>query len=97
MRRQSSMQIKQVMCTQVLLPPMRFGVEGMTTQAQERAMQVLRMHVMDSLRRHVEAGQRDFVNEIRTCTMVFVGFPSLKVKANTLFCAAKVASRSFCP
>ena len=55
------------------------SLEGLGEEAQEQALHLLRMHVNDSLRWHLEAGQRDFINEIRTCTMVFVGFPSLKV------------------
>ena len=34
---------------------------------------------MDSVRLRLEAGHRDFISELRHCTMVFVGFPSLRV------------------
>ena len=46
---------------------------------QLRAVQILRMHVMGNVRQRIEAGHRDFVNEIRVCTCLFLGFPSLKV------------------
>ncbi|KAL3159729.1 hypothetical protein ABBQ38_010135 [Trebouxia sp. C0009 RCD-2024] len=45
---------------------------------QLRAVQILRMHVMGNVRQRIEAGHRDFVNEIRVCTCLFLGFPSLK-------------------
>jgi hypothetical protein len=35
------------------------------------------MHVLDSVRDHIEAGQLDFINEIRPLTCLFMGFPSL--------------------
>ena len=37
------------------------------------------MHVLDNVRQRLEAGHRDFINEIRVCTVVFLGFPSLQV------------------
>ena len=37
------------------------------------------MHVIDNVRQRIEAGLRDFVSEIRVCTVVFLGFPSLSV------------------
>ena len=43
------------------------------------ALRLLRLHVMDSVRLRLEAGHRDFISELRHCTMVFVGFPSLRV------------------
>lgn len=46
---------------------------------QQRAVQILRMHVMDNVRQRIEAGHLDLVNEIRVCTVLFIGFPSLKV------------------
>ena len=51
---------------------------------QLRAVQILRMHVMGNVRQRIEAGHRDFVNEIRVCTCLFLGFPSLKV-SNSIF------------
>ena len=42
-------------------------------------LQVMRMHVLDNVRQRIEAGLRDFVSEIRVCTVVFLGFPSLQV------------------
>ena len=38
------------------------------------------MHVTDNVRQRIEAGHRDFVNEIRVCTVIFVGLPSLQVR-----------------
>ena len=37
------------------------------------------MHIVDNVRQRIEAGLRDFVSEIRVCTVVFLGFPSLSV------------------
>lgn len=53
---------------------------------QARAVQILRMHVMGNVRQRIEAGHRDFVNEIRVCTCLFLGFPSLKVCLPFLLC-----------
>lgn len=39
--------------------------------------QVLRMHVLENVRLRIEAGHIDYVNEIRNCTTLFLGFPSL--------------------
>jgi len=47
--------------------------------AQRRAVRFLQMHVMDNVRQRIEAGHKDFINEIRVCTLLFMGFPSLKV------------------
>ena len=44
------------------------------------ALRLLRLHVMDSVRLRLEAGHRDFISELRHCTMLFVGFPSLRVR-----------------
>ena len=60
---------------------------------QLRAVQILRMHVMGNVRQRIEAGHRDFVNEIRVCTCLFLGFPSLKVGSQP---PAHVASHSPC-
>ena len=46
---------------------------------QVAALRLLRLHVMDSVRLRLEAGHRDFISELRHCTMLFVGFPSLRV------------------
>ena len=42
-----------------------------------RVPQLLRMHVLDNVRQRIEAGHQDFVNEVRICTVVFMGFPTL--------------------
>lgn len=39
----------------------------------------MRMHVTGNVRQRIEAGHRDFVNEIRVCSVLFVGLPSLQV------------------
>ena len=44
---------------------------------QRRTAGLLRMHVVGCIRDHIEAGQLDFVNEIRPLTCLFMGFPSL--------------------
>eukprot|EP00887_Chlorella_sp_A99_P006306 scaffold3.g6306.t1 len=41
------------------------------------ALQVLRMHALENVRARVEAGHIDYVNEARTCTVLFLGFPFL--------------------
>ncbi len=51
------------------LPPLVTDVTG---------AQVLRMHLLDNLRQRIEAGHKDFLNELRACTVVFVGLPSLQ-------------------
>ena len=42
------------------------------------------MHVLDNVRQRIEAGLRDFVSEIRVCTVLFLGFPSLQVRTTRL-------------
>ncbi len=42
------------------------------------ALDVLRMHLPDSLAQRIEAGHLAFINEIRVCTVLFIGFPSIK-------------------
>ena len=59
---------------------------------QARAVQILRMHVMGNVRQRIEAGHRDFVNEIRVCTCLFLGFPSLKVCLPLSLCIVTVAA-----
>ncbi|GAB4822063.1 hypothetical protein N2152v2_009109 [Parachlorella kessleri] len=44
---------------------------------QGRALQVLRMHLLENVRLRIEAGHIDYVNEVRPCTVLFLGFPSL--------------------
>ena len=46
---------------------------------QRRIRHYYQMHVMDNVRQRIEAGHMDFVNEIRVCTILFLGFPTLKV------------------
>lgn len=43
--------------------------------------QVMRMHVMENLRQRIEAGHGDYINELRVCTTVFCGIPSLQACA----------------
>ena len=45
----------------------------------ERAEAVLRAHLPDAVFKRIEAGLVEFVSEIRVCTILFIGFPSLKV------------------
>lgn len=51
----------------------------LSTTMQLRSAEYLQMHVMDNVRQRLEAGHKDFVDEIRVCTVLFIGFPSLKV------------------
>lgn len=46
---------------------------------QLKAAGYLQMHVMDNVRQRIEAGHKDFVDEIRVCTILFIGLPSLQV------------------
>lgn len=41
------------------------------------SLQILRSHVPFNVRSRVESGHIDSVNEVRVCTVVFLGFPSL--------------------
>eukprot|EP00803_Ostreobium_quekettii_P001954 evm.model.scf_1325.5 EVM.evm.TU.scf_1325.5 scf_1325:35935-41194(+) len=51
---------------------------GTLSQAvQLKAANVIKMHVLDSVRQRIEAGHTDYINEIRRLTVVFLGFPSL--------------------
>ncbi|GMH35276.1 hypothetical protein BSKO_03144 [Bryopsis sp. KO-2023] len=43
-----------------------------------KSLSIMRMHILDSVREKVEAGQQEFVNEVRRLTVVFLGFPTLK-------------------
>lgn len=63
---------------------------------QLRAVQILRMHVMGNVRQRIEAGHRDFVNEIRVCTCLFLGFPSLKVITPSLSATKMSAQHILC-
>ena len=48
---------------------------------QLRFVYFLQMHVMDNVRQRIEAGHKHFVDEVRVCTLLFMGFPSLKVNS----------------
>lgn len=56
--------------------------------------QAMRMHLLENLRQRIEAGHDDFVNELRVCTTVFCGLPSLQVPLR-LCCPACKALSSF--
>ena len=55
----------------------RVDFSQMEPNIQRRTAGVLRMHVISSVRGHIEAGHLDFINEIRPLTCLFIGFPSL--------------------
>ncbi len=63
-----------------------FMVLGVDARAQ--ALQVLRMHLPDTLAQRIEAGHLAFINEIRVCTVLFIGFPSLKASQTCAFDSA---------
>ena len=44
-----------------------------------RAEQALRAHLPDAVSKRIEAGLIDYINELRVCTILFIGFPYLKV------------------
>ena len=55
----------------------RVDFSQLEPHVQRRTAGVLRMHVIGSVRGHIEAGHLDFINEIRPLTCLFIGFPSL--------------------
>ena len=59
---------------------------ALDVDARSQALEVLRMHLPDTLAQRIEAGHLAFINEIRVCTVLFIGFPSLK--ASWLFYSA---------
>ena len=54
--------------------------KGISRAVVERAEDVLRAHLPDAVSKRIEAGLIDFISEIRVCTILFIGFPSLKVR-----------------
>ncbi|GAX86001.1 hypothetical protein CEUSTIGMA_g13417.t1 [Chlamydomonas eustigma] len=56
---------------------------SLSSKAQRRMAGMLRMHVVGSVRSHIEAGHLDFINEIRPLTCLFIGFPSLLEVSDT--------------
>ena len=54
------------------------GFKTLGTHARVCALDVLRMHLPDSLSQRIEAGHLAFINENRVCTVLFIGFPSIK-------------------
>ena len=55
----------------------RVDFSQLEPNVQRRTAGILRMHVVSSVRGHIEAGHLDFINEIRPLTCLFIGFPSL--------------------
>eukprot|EP00798_Chlamydomonas_sp_ICE-L_P028243 gene28243-31346_t len=55
----------------------KHGFEAYPEHVQRRVANLLRMHVLGSVRTRVEEGHLDYVNEIRRLTCLFLGFPSL--------------------
>lgn len=55
-------------------------------------MQLLRSHVPFNVRLRVEAGHIDSVNEVRVCTTVFLGFPSLGSTTGEAVTSANLAA-----
>lgn len=49
--------------------------------SQTQSAQILRTYLLDHVRGRLEAGQMDFINEVRRLTVVFVGFPNLSCSA----------------
>lgn len=52
--------------------------KGASRAVTERSEGVLRAHLPDPISKRLEAGLIDFIAEIRVCTILFIGFPSLK-------------------
>ena len=51
---------------------------GLSWAVAERAEGVLRAHLPDGVSARIEAGLVEYISEIRVCTILFIGFPSLK-------------------
>lgn len=61
-----------------------------------QAYRSLRSHVQYSVRMRIEAGHIDFVNEVRVCTTVFLGFPSLNQRSNLALVQEVARLTQFC-
>lgn len=44
---------------------------------QSRVIVIFRQHIVENIRARLEAGHKDYINEIRHLTVLFIGFPSL--------------------
>ena len=53
-------------------------------------VQVMRMHILDDVRQRIEDGLREFISEIRVCTVVFLGIPSLQARRRRCMKACSV-------
>ena len=62
----------------------------MSLEIVERAEAVLRAHLPDAVSKRIEAGLVEFVSEIRVCTILFIGFPSLKVALHAYKSSGKI-------
>lgn len=69
---------------------------GLSRAVVERAEGVLRAHLPDGVSARIEAGLVEYISEIRVCTILFIGFPSLKANIlPLLFSSSRKAKLSF--
>ena len=54
--------------------------KGINRAMVDRAERVLRAHLPDAVSKRIEAGLVAFISELRVCTVLFIGFPVLKVR-----------------
>lgn len=59
-------------------------LKALKPNAKAHALDVMHMHLPDILAQRIEAGHSAFLNEIRVCTVLFIGFPSLTVSDNII-------------
>lgn len=59
------------------------GLTNLSIVSQTQSAQILRMYLLDHIRDRLEAGQMDFINEVRRLSVVFVGFPNLSYAAKS--------------
>jgi hypothetical protein len=64
------------------------ALQALPGNARVQAAALLRLHLPEAVAARVEAGHADFINEIRVCTVLFIGFPSLQVCCGPHACIA---------
>ena len=60
--------------------PEQLQHNGISQAIVDRAEKVLRAHLPDAVSERIETGHVAFISELRVCTILFIGFPSLKVR-----------------
>jgi hypothetical protein len=67
---------------------------GLSRAVVKRAEGVLRAHLPDGVSARIEAGLVEYISEIRVCTILFIGFPSLKASILLLLFSTPRKARS---